>query len=180
MQVELIFFELVVSFFLAIIALYVFCRCGLAEWTIIELQGVLESDGDCPLAGKMMGNLVWDTVSGIPLLIIGRHLLQVRLGLTTRNPRSPPPLASPIAIAVTVTGWDPDFQGKCSQLEKPLLVLAKSLPVDGGDDHRGDDVNTHEQGQRPSPSLTIKAVVRRKLVFKQRPKPIVTVKSTAK
>ncbi|PAV64389.1 hypothetical protein WR25_11409 [Diploscapter pachys] len=93
-------------------------EAGVDEWTIVELQGSLETSGHS-LDGKILGNLCWRKDTKEAILIIGNHLLE----------------------------------GKFTQLEKPLLVA-----VPNADDQ----------------SYVVNAVIRRKLLFKLRPKPIVT------
>ncbi|CAG9819350.1 unnamed protein product [Phaedon cochleariae] len=88
------------------------------EWAIIELQGDLKSHSDSNFEGQFIGDLHF-TKSGIPLLIIGHHLMY----------------------------------GKEAKLEKPFALLEKK--VDG------------------ATAYTVKSVIKNKIIFKTRPKPIV-------
>lgn len=88
---------------------------------MIELQGELEGASSDQKSGEFIGDLHYDK-SGIPILIIGMHLLQ----------------------------------GKESNLLKPMAVLDKKYSNEG---------KTY---------YIVKSIVRKKLIFKGRPKPIVT------
>ncbi|KAJ1365194.1 hypothetical protein KIN20_025431 [Parelaphostrongylus tenuis] len=93
---------------------------GLSEYMLIELQGAIETYGQ-PLAGRILGNLVWHENNTEALLQLGHHLLE----------------------------------GKIYELEKPFLVVRPSSP--------NDDV-----GER---AMIVEAVIKRRLLFKNRPRP---------
>lgn len=93
---------------------------GLNEYMLIELQGTIENYGQ-PLAGQMLGTLVWRKDNSEALLLVGHHLLE----------------------------------GKISELEKPFLVLKPSPP--------NRDVEER--------AMIVEAVIKRRLLFKNRPKP---------
>ncbi|KAJ8924835.1 hypothetical protein NQ315_000989 [Exocentrus adspersus] len=88
------------------------------DWAIIELQGDLKSHTDSSFEGKFIGDLHF-TKAGIPVLIIGHHLLY----------------------------------GKEAKLEKPFALLEK----------KADDKTEY----------LVKSIIRNKIIFKTRPKPIV-------
>ncbi|XP_045620537.2 chromosome transmission fidelity protein 8 homolog [Procambarus clarkii] len=109
---------------------------GLAEWMMIELQGDLESRTKSEMRNKFIGDVHF-TKQGIPVLIIGHHILY----------------------------------GKVQDLDKPLAVMRKtrvdeSMDVDGAQDLQ--DRHAHQ-----SVEYSIKAIVKKKLLFKTRPKPII-------
>uniref|UniRef100_A0A0K0DDW4 Ctf8 n=1 Tax=Angiostrongylus cantonensis TaxID=6313 RepID=A0A0K0DDW4_ANGCA len=93
---------------------------GLNEYMLIELQGTIENYGE-PLAGRVLGTLVWHKDKNEALLQIGHHLLE----------------------------------GKASELEKPLLLMKPSPP------------NQHFEER----TMIVEAVIKRRLLFKNRPKP---------
>lgn len=91
------------------------------EWSMIELQGTLETRHPVPLSGRFIGDLHF-THKDVPVLIIGHHILY----------------------------------GKVVSLEKPYGIMVKERAEDGG----------------PT-NYNITAVIKKKLLFKTRPKPII-------
>ncbi|XP_072014433.1 chromosome transmission fidelity protein 8 homolog [Amphiura filiformis] len=130
------------------------------EWMLIELQGKLESKEEEEMAGNFIGDLHFNK-KGVPILIIGHHILY----------------------------------GKVTDLEKPfLLILKKNQPTHSANldismetsdidsktvametDQNGDEiVEKNDSGVDHGVHYEVGAVIKKKLMFKTRPKPIIT------
>merc|ERR1712183_1043353 len=115
------------------------------ETFLIEMQGDLESRKNEHLEGKFIGDLHY-TKDGTPIMIIGHHILY----------------------------------GKVVVLDKPLVALEKSqVSKDGSDSliNRNDseemmDLDTEMETKT---EYRVKSIIRKKLIFKTRPKPIIVV-----
>lgn len=120
---------------------------GVSEWGLIELQGELETRDQVPFHDMHIGDLHFDD-RGTPHVIIGHHLLT----------------------------------GKVETLDKPFAVLKKHTTVKTQDpDQEGMEVSSSEVGQSESTAskctgYIVVAMVTRKILFKNRPKPIITKK----
>ncbi|KAG7176342.1 chromosome transmission fidelity protein 8 homolog [Homarus americanus] len=115
---------------------------GLEEWVMLELQGDLQSRTQSEMQNKFIGDLHF-TKEGIPILIIGHHILY----------------------------------GKLQDLDKCYAVMRKTrvdnkknmnVEVDGLE-NLPEDIPR----EKPCVEYTIRAIVKKKLLFKTRPKPII-------
>lgn len=121
-----------------------------AEWGLVELQGQLETRDQVPLDGMHIGDLHF-TEKDTPILIVGHHLLT----------------------------------GKVVTLDKPYAILRKrkqrvSDVLD--DDEAGMELDSEVEQRggadraenETSPEYEVVALISRKIIFKNRPKPIIT------
>ena len=121
---------------------------SVGEWGLVELQGQLETRDQVSFNDMHIGDLHFDK-KGTPNLIIGHHLLT----------------------------------GKIVELEKPYAVLKKKSMLSGGNglepipvpDER---IETLECDFGEAATTTTKyevvALITKKIIFKNRPKPIIT------
>ncbi|XP_038078884.1 chromosome transmission fidelity protein 8 homolog [Patiria miniata] len=129
---------------------------SIPEWMLIEMQGQLECPGDEQLAGNFIGDLHFNK-KGVPIMIIGHHILF----------------------------------GKVTSLDKPYIVLLKNTkPTPKEAEHlnksvsmetdQDEDVVTkattdeEEDGSSEGIHYKVSAAIKRKIVFRTRPKPIIT------
>ncbi|KAF7430215.1 hypothetical protein PC9H_005917 [Pleurotus ostreatus] len=128
------------------------------EVVLIELQGALEVETTKPGEhdGKVVGRLTIDEVTSKPKLMIGHHLLE----------------------------------GKIATLAKPLAVLHRASPPHGTSDAMDCDQNLdrstvdagqmgagfEETGRTSDNQWEIIAVVKKKILFSNRPMPIVKLR----
>lgn len=106
-------------------------NAGSREWIILELQGSIETHNALPLKDVGLGDLHF-TAQGIPMLILGHHLLKGRI-VTLTNP-----------LAVFVKQTKPLNDTTASELEADQLTY----------------------------DYEIVALVKKKILFSIRPKPI--------
>ena len=137
----------------------------LNDWAIIEMQGDLESRiGDVQLEGKFVGDLHFTKSGETPVLIIGHHILYGKLVK----------LEKPLVI-----------MEKCQkQSTNPMKKASGSLNASGDTNNYAekndameiDDVNEIYYSEEPEKSKTVynvRAIIKKKLLFKSRPKPII-------
>lgn len=124
----------------------------LNDWAIIEMQGDLESRvGDVQLEGKFVGDLHFTKADHTPVLIIGHHILY----------------------------------GKVVKLDKPLVIMEKSQKQSKSSKKDSEALNQSENGDiamdmdndgsegSTETIYNVRAIIRKKLLFKSRPKPII-------
>jgi len=116
------------------------------DWSIVELQGFLESVDKPDLSGLKIGDLHFDA-RGVATLIIGHHVLT----------------------------------GKVSKLDKPFAVMKKCTETEDLSTADEYSMETGEQQSTPNKtSYNVVAFVKQKLIFKNRPRPIIVNKMPIK
>lgn len=123
---------------------------NVGEWGLVELQGQLETRDQVSFNDMHIGDLHFDT-KGTPNLIIGHHLLT----------------------------------GKIVELEKPYAVLKKKLVLSEENDmepipSQDESMECEFSDRRTNTSegccteYEVVALITKKIIFKNRPKPIIT------
>ena len=116
------------------------------SWGMVELQGQLETRDQIPLDGMHIGDLHFNS-KGVPQLIVGHHLLT----------------------------------GKVVELEKPYAVLKKRTETEQSNETGMEVENGFREYQEDGTSSSqtgikyvVIALITKKIIFKNRPKPIIT------
>uniref|UniRef100_A0A182PGC4 Chromosome transmission fidelity protein 8 n=1 Tax=Anopheles epiroticus TaxID=199890 RepID=A0A182PGC4_9DIPT len=145
----------------------------LDEWCIVELQGDLDVRGDRIMAGQFIGDLLYNKY-GQPILIIGHHILQGRMQKIDK------PLLVMEKCDLNRAEDDADEQ------ETTMLDISQ-VPMTQGSEHELDSTAHSVTSNRtvldstvaiehkvvPKVEYRVRAVVRSKVLFKARPKPII-------
>ncbi|KFB53892.1 hypothetical protein ZHAS_00022338 [Anopheles sinensis] len=143
----------------------------LEEWCIVELQGDLEVRGERIMAGQFIGDLLYNKY-GQPILIIGHHILQGRMQKIDK----------PLLV---VEKRDIGSSGDGADDETMLDI--SQMVTQGDDEHELDSTAQSVTSNRtvldstvaiehkvvPKVEYRVRAVVRNKVLFKARPKPII-------
>uniref|UniRef100_A0A671RWK6 CTF8, chromosome transmission fidelity factor 8 homolog (S. cerevisiae) n=1 Tax=Sinocyclocheilus anshuiensis TaxID=1608454 RepID=A0A671RWK6_9TELE len=122
---------------------------GPAEWLLVELQGEIVSRQNTGLAGNLMGDL--------------HYTKEFEQNMETYQMKK-----NPTNIHLITYVGHHILYGKQVKLEKPFAVLMK---------HSGlprDEEEMMETNQENPTSYTVSALIKKKLIFKTRPKPIIT------
>lgn len=158
------------------------------EWAIVEIQGELESSSGKSLAGEFVGHLFY-TSKGMPIFIIGHHILYGKIVT----------LETPIAVlkrnriysecsddvkehtklqSEDKTINDDDLNTSSALSEEKTTNdsdLNKTLDLCEGKTAEGSDLN-----KISTTEYIVSAVVKKKILFRSRPKPIVASMSKSK
>ncbi|CAM9429770.1 unnamed protein product [Bubo scandiacus] len=128
---------------------------GLAQWVLLELQGEVEPRQSGGLAGSLLGDLHYTREVRQPPAMLPGH------NPSSWGPAHPnlPPWLSP-GVPVLIVGHH-ILYGRVVQLEKPLAILVKQ----GGGEAEPAEPHAH---------YAVTALIKTKLLFKTRPKPIIT------
>ncbi|EDO63321.1 AGAP012170-PA, partial [Anopheles gambiae str. PEST] len=144
----------------------------LEEWSIVELQGDLDVRGDRIMSGQFIGDLLYNKY-GQPILIIGHHILQGRMQKIDK------PLL--VVEKCDLNRRDDDDEGD------EMMLDVSQLPMTQGSEHELDSTAQSVTSNRtvldstvaiehkvvPKVEYRVRAVVRSKVLFKARPKPII-------
>uniref|UniRef100_A0AAG5DNA6 Chromosome transmission fidelity protein 8 n=1 Tax=Anopheles atroparvus TaxID=41427 RepID=A0AAG5DNA6_ANOAO len=142
----------------------------LDEWCIVELQGDLEVRGERVMAGQFIGDLLYNKY-GQPILIIGHHILHGRLQkidkpllvVEKRDLRADghgdDETMLDISQVVTTQGDEQEIDSTAQSIASNRTVLDSTVAI--------------EHKVVPKVEYLVRAVVRNKVLFKARPKPII-------
>ncbi|XP_031631855.1 chromosome transmission fidelity protein 8 homolog [Contarinia nasturtii] len=127
---------------------------GLQEWGIVELQGDLEVRGDENMENQFIGDLNYDKY-GQPILIIGHHILH------GKEQKMEKPYAVMEKVVHDATESEEIDLNQTSNLDTTAnrTVLDSTIAI--------------EHKSQTTTEYRVRAIVRKKLVFKTRPKPII-------
>ncbi|XP_053679493.1 chromosome transmission fidelity protein 8 homolog [Anopheles nili] len=140
----------------------------LEEWSIVELQGDLDVRGERIMAGQFIGDLLYNKY-GQPILIIGHHILQGRLQKIDK----------PLLVLEKCDLNSPDGVEEETMLDISQLTQTQSQDLDSTahsvTSNRTilDSTVAIEHKVVPKVEYRVRAVVRNKVLFKARPKPII-------
>lgn len=162
--------------------------CRPPEWLLLELQGEVISRNNSGLAGNIMGDLLYTKevnilVSKSCLKLTSKESPTTRSGLAQRSLVMYQKLLGFLfcffpscvqGVPVLIVGHHILF-GKQINLEKPFAVLTKH-PGHSQRNRQGDSQGAVEMmvQDADSTSYSVTALIKRKLIFKMRPKPIIT------
>lgn len=130
---------------------------GTQEWVIIEIQGDLETRNDNSTEGEFIGDLMYSKF-GQPILIIGHHILH------GREQKIEKPFAVLQRVRKPLKSNDPNP----NETVESLLNA-----TDHNDSTILDCTVAIEHKTKMRTGLFVRAVIKKKLIFKARPKPII-------
>ncbi len=133
--------------------LFVHMPGDVESWGLVELQGQLETRDQIPLDNMHIGDLHFNS-KGTPQLIVGHHLLT----------------------------------GKVVELERPYAILKKrtrgehrdgiegtmKMDLGSGDSNLEGRADEVEEDIASCTEYVVMALITKKIIFKNRPKPIIT------
>ncbi|KAL1395737.1 hypothetical protein pipiens_011024 [Culex pipiens pipiens] len=140
------------------------------EWCIVELQGDLEVRGDRMMDGQFIGDLLYNKY-GQPILIIGHHILQGRCQKIDK----------PLLVMEKCSTRGKQQQQRRTQDDdednETMLDVSQVSHLDSSiaSSNRTvlDSTVAVEHKTVPKTEYLVRAVVRQKVLFKARPKPII-------
>lgn len=140
------------------------------EWCIVELQGDLEVRGDRAMDGQFIGDLLYNKY-GQPILIIGHHILHGRLQKIDK------PL---LVIEKSDIRKKPSIThdaNEDNEEDETMLDISQVSHLDStiASSNRTvlDSTVAVEHKTIPKTEYQVRAVVKHKILFKARPKPII-------
>lgn len=131
---------------------------GVPEWVIVEVQGDLETRNDNSMEGEFIGDLMY-TKFGQPILIIGHHILHGREQKVEK----------PFAVLERVRKPLKTNEPNPNETVESLLNATQ----EHNDSTILDCTVAIEHKTKVRTGLFVRAIVKKKLVFKARPKPII-------
>ncbi|XP_053684119.1 chromosome transmission fidelity protein 8 homolog [Sabethes cyaneus] len=142
----------------------------LDEWCIVELQGDLEVRGDRLMTGQFIGDLLYNKY-GQPILIIGHHILHGRLQKIDK------PLLVIEKSDIHKKSSSANANGDNNGEDETMLDISQVSQLDStiASSNRTvlDSTVAVEHKTIPKTEYLVRAVVKHKILFKARPKPII-------
>ncbi|CAO1430113.1 unnamed protein product [Diamesa serratosioi] len=124
---------------------------ALDEYLMIEIQGDLESRYDTNCSGKFVGDLLYNKY-GHPILIVGHHILFGK----EQKMEKPFVLLEKVALAQEE---DLNESVTISQMDKSVSFLDSTINI--------------ENRTKSKVEYNVRALIKKKLIFKSRPRPII-------
>ena len=141
---------------------------ALEDWAIIEMQGDLESRiGDIQLEGKFVGDLHFTKAGQIPVLIIGHHILYGKV-VKLEKPLVIMEKCQKQIVKEEEIKESLDRVNACGDEASNIQNQATDMEID-------DMTNTSAADgvEKHGTVYNVRAIIRKKLLFKSRPKPII-------
>lgn len=134
------------------------------EWGLVELQGQLETRDQVPFDNMHIGDLHFDG-RGTPSLIVGHHLLTGKII----------ELEKPFAVLRKKSGATADSERSSGMGTNQTAIPEADDDDDGMELLVGTGMGVESKfGTKVNTEYEVVALITKKIIFKNRPKPIIT------